>query len=138
MLKVKYEILHTALANKSFTESELIKIANSLAERNEALGITGALLYNNREFIQLLEGEKDNLKNLMSTVEDDTRHGNIHILWEGEVIDFGYSNYGLSIKMKSMINQKFQFFANPTGIISTGQQLMDELSSSFNLTEFAL
>lgn len=138
MLKVNYEIFHTALASKSFTEPELIEIAKSLAKRNRDLGITGSLIYNNREFIQLLEGEKESLKNLMSEVEDDTRHGNIHILWEGEIKQLGYQNYGLSKKMMPMIKQDFHLFANPTGVISTGQQLMDELSSSFNLKEFAL
>lgn len=138
MLKVKYEILHTALAIKSFSKDELIEIANNLAIRNKEWGLTGSLIYNNREFIQILEGDKDSLENLMTHVKDDTRHGNVHVIWKGEINNFGFSNFGLSQLMMPLIDQEPHLFANPTGIISTGQQLMSELATSLNLTEYAL
>ncbi len=126
--KVKYELLHTALASKEFTNKELLKISNQLSIRNQKFNITGCLIYKDREFFQILEGEKEVLMNLLDTVKDDTRHGNIHILWQGEVEHYGFKNWGFHTSMIPSLGLN-AIFAEQTEHQTMSKQLLEELSN---------
>lgn len=52
-------------------------------ERNNALrSVTGLLLYNGRNFVQLLEGEPDDLAWIMERIGRDSRHSGISLLYD--------------------------------------------------------
>lgn len=50
------------------------------ARNNPARGITGLLLFNGRNFLQLLEGEEDEVAGLMDTITADPRHSGVSVL----------------------------------------------------------
>lgn len=131
MVKVLSEILFTCVASKHFSVEELQAIVNELAIRNKTYGITGCLVYNNREFFQILEGEKETLLALMDSVKDDTRHGNIHIIWNGDIKRRAYKNWGLSKSMSPNIDVKI-LYSEPTEVISTSKELLQVLEQSIN------
>lgn len=67
-----------------FDETEyLLKRAR---ERNKEYGITGVLLHNNGNFIQYLEGPKDNLDIIYKIIQEDARHTGL-ILISREAIE---------------------------------------------------
>lgn len=55
-------------------------ILESSARNNPARGITGLLLYNGRNFLQLLEGDEAELADLMVRIMHDPRHTGISML----------------------------------------------------------
>lgn len=55
-------------------------ILSGSAQNNPARGVTGLLLYNGRNFLQLLEGEQAELVTLMSRIGKDPRHSGVSIL----------------------------------------------------------
>jgi len=58
----------------------------AVSERNNpAKGVTGLLLYNGRNFLQLLEGGKEELYALMERISADPRHSGISVMHSGEV-----------------------------------------------------
>ncbi|MGN6497028.1 MAG: BLUF domain-containing protein [Tsuneonella sp.] len=51
------------------------------AQRNNSLrSISGFLLYNGRNFLQLIEGAEADLRSLMSTLSRDLRHSGMSVL----------------------------------------------------------
>lgn len=65
------------------SNDEVEAIAQSSVRNNASRGVTGLLLYNGRNFLQLLEGEKAALDELMTRIKCDPRHDGFSILYRG-------------------------------------------------------
>jgi hypothetical protein len=59
---------------------EVDAILATSARNNPARGITGLLLFNGRNFLQLLEGEEGEVNALMETIFADPRHSGVSVL----------------------------------------------------------
>ncbi len=59
---------------------EVDSILATSARNNPARGITGLLLFNGRNFLQLLEGEEGQVNALMETIFADPRHSGVSVL----------------------------------------------------------
>ena len=59
---------------------EVDAILGASARNNPARGITGLLLFNGRNFLQLLEGEEAEVAALMETITADPRHSGVSVL----------------------------------------------------------
>jgi len=70
-------LIYVSSANPGFTEPQLLELAQASARRNKARNVTGLLAFNSRNFMQLLEGDIDDVLEIMRRIEGDTRHGNI-------------------------------------------------------------
>lgn len=64
----------------SLSREDVESILASSSRNNPANGITGLLLYNGRNFLQLLEGEEGELKALMLRIGNDPRHSGVSLL----------------------------------------------------------
>ncbi|NQX95351.1 MAG: BLUF domain-containing protein [Erythrobacter sp.] len=64
----------------SLTRADVDSILASSQRNNEARGVTGLLLYNGRNFLQLLEGEESELVSLMVKISHDPRHTGISMI----------------------------------------------------------
>lgn len=60
---------------------EILKTARNFNSKND---VSGCLVFSKGYFIQLLEGSKDTIKELMDNIDRDKRHTDIDILSEGE------------------------------------------------------
>ena len=65
-----------------FSKEELIELLNSSRERNKARDITGMLLYCDGQFIQILEGPRESVKQLYNRILSDPRHTMVLKLFE--------------------------------------------------------
>ena len=70
-------LIYVSTANTRVDDSMVRQIAGAAAENNAKLGVTGLLAYNTRNFMQLLEGEGDDVLAIMRAIENDERHANI-------------------------------------------------------------
>ncbi len=59
---------------------EVDAILATSARSNPARGITGLLLFNGRNFLQLLEGDDFAVTSLMETITADPRHAGVSVL----------------------------------------------------------
>lgn len=64
----------------TLSRDEVDAILATSARNNPARGITGLLLYNGRNFLQLLEGEEAALATLMARITGDPRHGGVTVI----------------------------------------------------------
>jgi len=86
---VKY-IVYVSQAAKAFSTDDLAGLLTHSRERNAADGITGLLVYRYNadfkrgNFLQVLEGTDDALKDVWRRISGDPRHHTIIVLDEGE------------------------------------------------------
>lgn len=80
-----YQIVYQSTANQPFSCEELRRLLTYARTNNEKHNITGLLLYNENEFLQVLEGERHQLQRIFEQIEADPRHGRIRLLANGPV-----------------------------------------------------
>lgn len=98
MGKQLYSLLYASSASKDFTENELKSLLEEIREKNRQLNITGILLYGNKSFLQVLEGEKDQLHELYEKIMKDPRHKTIVKLHEEKIEARVFSDWSMAYK----------------------------------------
>jgi len=69
-----HHILYLSQVSTALSEDELKRLLETSRVRNQGRNITGLLLYSDRQFMQLLEGEEADVAQLYSTLAQDPRH----------------------------------------------------------------
>jgi hypothetical protein len=109
-------IVYVSTAKRLMNEEELLDILTVSRTKNKINNITGMLLYAQGTFIQVLEGEKENLDDLFQSIEKDNRHKNIIKLITGVITQRNFSDWTMafaSVNAETLI--EFEGFLNPTG-----------------------
>lgn len=68
------QLIYMSSTNYPFSERELVQLLKEAREHNEQQNITGLLLYKRGRFMQILEGEEEQVVRLYETIKRDTRH----------------------------------------------------------------
>lgn len=77
-----YQLLYASSAITLLEQEDLKQILQSSRRNNPKSGITGLLLYQDGNFIQLLEGNKEAVKQTYDRIAEDERHAGLLILSE--------------------------------------------------------
>lgn len=75
-----FQLIYFSQANKPTDSSILADILATSRANNDRLGISGLLLYENRHFLQVLEGERDSVEVLYRSIKRDPRHKNVTLI----------------------------------------------------------
>ena len=79
------QIIYVSQATKTLTEKELQELVATASRNNKLEGLTGALLYIENSFIQVLEGADNTITLMLERIESDRRHKNMRIISDQEV-----------------------------------------------------
>jgi hypothetical protein len=82
---VTYQIIYSSEAATPMQTDDLQELLDHARRSNGAKGITGALVYAEGIFLQILEGDKVRVQDLMAKIRQDVRHESVFVLREGEV-----------------------------------------------------
>ncbi|MFM7347960.1 MAG: BLUF domain-containing protein [Erythrobacter sp.] len=74
---------------------EVDAILAASARNNPARGITGLLLFNGRNFLQLLEGEAEEVAALMDRITADPRHSGVSVLDRRTIAERACPNWAM-------------------------------------------
>ncbi len=88
-------LLYFSTARPQVTEQVVSEIVAHATEKNKALGITGALAYNGRNFCQVLEGDADVVHALIKKIEDDSRHAGFKLLDQKEILEPHFPDWSM-------------------------------------------
>jgi len=77
-----HELIYISDAAHSMVGGDLEELLERARKKNDRLGITGILVYHERRFMQLLEGEKALIDELFETIRADRRHRNVLKVWD--------------------------------------------------------
>jgi hypothetical protein len=71
-------------ASSAFTKAELKAPLAQARRKNDKLGVKGILLYQDGNFLQVVEGEQDVVGKLVETIERDARHRGVFVFLRGK------------------------------------------------------
>jgi hypothetical protein len=82
---MSYQVIYSSQATMPFDIHDIEEILTKARVRNESLDITGVLIYVDGVFIQVLEGKKDRVLELMRSIESDPRHSLLKLFYQAEM-----------------------------------------------------
>jgi len=71
------QLIYVSVRTENCTDEEIQKILEASNRKNGDKDITGVLLYSQTKFLQVLEGEKDEILGLYDMIKKDDRHKNL-------------------------------------------------------------
>ena len=92
-----FELLYTSVSPQGLSEDELIKIVMDAQKRNAKLGITGALIYCDREIMQIVEGDKDIILALFEKIKKDERHTLVNVFYQGAISKRSFADWSMEL-----------------------------------------
>ncbi len=93
-----FHLLYTSKAVNPFKDDELQKLLELARFKNSQKTITGMLLYCNSHFIQLLEGDENDLSELFEIISSDDRHTDVKKVLEGNVEKPQFPDWSMGYK----------------------------------------
>lgn len=98
MSEVLYHISYVSTARDSLKYEDIKSILETAHARNKAHDITGVLVYCNKHFFQIIEGEKESIQELYESISVDSRHDNIVKLQENEISKRHFESWSMAFK----------------------------------------
>lgn len=80
-----YQLVYSSITNKNFDKQSIANLLLSSQAFNLEHGVTGCILFNGKEIIQILEGEEKDVKGLYGKIAIDARHKHITELYQQPV-----------------------------------------------------
>ncbi len=90
------EIVYVSETAEPMSPDAVRELLEQARSKNAEIGVTGLLCYDDRRFLQIIEGETDVILDLFHTIQSDPRHSNIRILHEGDIDKRAFSNWEMA------------------------------------------
>lgn len=91
-----YQLIYSSQATAPMSAASLEEILNDARTGNQSRDITGALVYVDGVFLQMIEGEKDAVLALMSGIAHDSRHSSVTVFYEAEVETRAFPSWSMA------------------------------------------
>jgi uncharacterized Fe-S cluster-containing radical SAM superfamily protein len=88
-----YQLIYISSATKNLARDEFLELVALSKSKNDALEVTGVLMFKDGNFMQVLEGEQEIISKLYSTIRLDSRHTLVSIIQEGPIGLREYSDW---------------------------------------------
>lgn len=89
-------LIYTSKATSEMSSTDIGKILMTARKNNQSMGVTGALLYHDGIFLQILEGFDEIIDELVKTIRGDNRHDDFQILYEGEKLAPDFTEWAMA------------------------------------------
>lgn len=130
-----YKMIYVSSAPYDMSDDELMEILTVSRKNNKEKGITGLLLYFDGSFFQLLEGDKESVTSLFTTIAQDRRHTGVIKLYEqvSETRDFPEWSMGFKRIDQNTLGDDSSGFLDLVRDSSQLQDLFNDVSSKTRL-----
>jgi len=95
------QISYISKATQAMSQDDLEEILRTSRENNARLGITGMLLYGNKTFVQILEGDEKTVNELVEKIKRDSRHADFQVLKKKTIDRREYADWSMDFKRVS-------------------------------------
>ncbi|RYZ97079.1 MAG: BLUF domain-containing protein [Sphingobacteriaceae bacterium] len=110
-----YNLVYISTAIKLMNEDELGEILVASRDNNFANDVTGLLLYSEGTFIQVLEGEQENVEKIYSKILKDLRHKNAIELATGNIAERNFPGWAMGFSsVNSEVLKEFKGYIDPS------------------------
>jgi hypothetical protein len=93
-----YTLAYVSTASTALGGQELSEILAVSRENNEKVAITGALLYQDGKFLQILEGEEAPVRELYRRIAEDPRHHASTIVFQGAIQEREFPGWSMGFR----------------------------------------
>jgi len=90
------QLIYSSSASKKMLKSDLYIILRQARKNNESIGVTGLLIYADKYFFQVLEGQKEVVSQLFEKISNDKRHYDVQILGESDLDICAFPNWKMA------------------------------------------
>ena len=91
-----YQIIYSSEASTPLQTDDLEELLDHARRSNASKGITGALVYAEGIFLQILEGDRGEVQGLMAKILRDLRHETVLVLRECEVASAIFASWKMA------------------------------------------
>jgi hypothetical protein len=91
-----YQIFYSSQATADMSVADLEQILVDARAGNAARNVTGVLVFVDGVFLQILEGERDTVLGLMSSIAADPRHRTVKVFHEAEAGERTFGNWRMA------------------------------------------
>jgi hypothetical protein len=91
-----YQLIYSSVSSTPMQQEDLGDILEKAQLNNARSGITGALVYVDGYFLQVLEGEEEAVQGLMERISVDLRHETITVLQAQAVDTAAFANWKMA------------------------------------------
>lgn len=91
-------VLYISYMKKKYDKEELDELMSKFYLNNLKYDISGLLLYSERNVIQYIEGEKDNIEKLYDNIKNDTIHKLVFLLHKKEIQKRLFTEWKANVK----------------------------------------
>ena len=125
-----YMIIYLSSASKLLSDGELNYLLKSSKIKNKKYNITGLLLYIDGDFLQVIEGEKQDVLNLFELIKRDERNRSIICVFNENVEKRQFPDWLMGFSQLTYHNlQKMDSFENITK--TTLSNINDKVAITF-------
>ena len=112
-----HQLIYISHPTIESVEEALLDILKKAQSENYKLRISGLMVYHRGKFMQLLEGDEINVKNLFAKIQRDARHTDVKVLLEMDNPKRCFSTWAMGFGMSGCSNgflseQPFYFSVN--------------------------
>jgi hypothetical protein len=93
-----YRLVYVSAATVPFSKADLVDLLTKAREKNQKAGISGMLLYQDGDFLQLIEGERSAVKELFEVIKADPRHSGTIVVDEEEAEDRVFADWSMGFR----------------------------------------
>lgn len=93
-----HQLVYTSTAKLPITYKEITDINSQAKLNNKGNHLTGVLLYQDGYFLQLLEGDQENVHNTFKKISKDRRHNTVKILVDQAVGKRLFPEWDMTLK----------------------------------------
>jgi Sensors of blue-light using FAD len=90
--------IYSSAASSSFKEHEIPGLLEQIRKANEAIDVTGMLLYIEGSFFQVLEGEPAVIDALIRKIQSDTRHAQFTLIIREPVLERNFGEWTMGFE----------------------------------------
>lgn len=99
-----HELIYISLATQEMSIADLTDLLDQSRQKNSKFNITGLLIYHKKEFMQLLEGKKDDIFSLYDTICKDERNTQNHLLWNGPIQQRSFADWSMAFLLPAELS----------------------------------
>ena len=118
-----HHIIYMSTASWPMTDIELKELLTQAQQGNDRRGITGALVYGDGQFMQIMEGEQAALEALYAHLGQDRRHKGLFKLADRPIAERRFSEWSMAFQAVSPA--EFEQLVGYVAPVRLAQQLPD-------------
>jgi hypothetical protein len=122
-----HHIVYMSQAKEHLTPTTLVALLMQARLLNERQQVTGALVYGNGQFMQIIEGEETVIKDLYERIARDPRHQNVFKLADKPIAGRRFAEW--SMAFGEAATNEFQELQGLVGYMSQ-EQLANQIETS--------